>query len=51
MFYRLSFAKKHFLRACGSFGSGAAPIPFNYKMNHVANQLILKLLVFKNALF
>ena len=45
MFDRSSFAKKPtFLTACGSHISGAAPIPINLKMNHVANQLIFEII-------
>ena len=45
MFDRSSFAKKHtFLTACGSHISGAAPIPINSKVNHVANQLIFEII-------
>ena len=42
MFDRPPFAKKTFLKVCGSLTSRAAPIPINSKMHHVAKQFILK---------
>ena len=36
--------KQTFLKACGSLRSRADPISVNSKMNHVANQLILKII-------
>ena len=48
MFNRLSFAKKHFVKAyCGSIEPGEFFIPINSKMNHVANKLISKIYMFR----
>ena len=40
--WSIMICKETFLKTCGSLRFGAAPIPMNSKMNHVANQLILK---------
>ena len=36
--------KQKFLKACGSLRSGAVHTPSNLKINHVANQLIFKII-------